>query len=361
MPRFKIVFEGHILPGRDPAEVKRDFMRKFRVSEHRAELFFSGSSFDLKKNLSEIDARKLAAAIGEVGAGCRVEVDGEVGEEWSTEDPFQSPREADRPTAVVPPPSLTLDRAPAKPWAVQDQNEQDEQPAPWEDPRAGAGLGQARRQFLEKEEAKRRMPHRERLVFFGGLAGLFFVLFLFGAKLWVDHVPVRQPPGVLAADPPVQIQPRNREPFVFKDHMLRPLAEISLEARVLSRKNYRSDRAARISPIDLALGWGRMSDSDVLRGIQINQTSRFALWRYQRAPIPRREIDLSIANMHMIPSNPVISRRLKGVREGHLIRLRGKLVGVTAPDGFVWESSLTREDSGDGACEIVWVEDFEIL
>jgi hypothetical protein len=27
-----------------------------------------------------------------------------------------------------------------------------------------------------------------------------------------------------------------------------------------------------------------------------------------------------------------------------------------APDGWRWRSSLTREDTGAGACELVWVE-----
>ena len=35
------------------------------------------------------------------------------------------------------------------------------------------------------------------------------------------------------------------------------------------------------------------------------------------------------------------------------------LVSVRAEDGFIWLSSTTREDSGDGACEVVLAEDIE--
>jgi hypothetical protein len=31
-----------------------------------------------------------------------------------------------------------------------------------------------------------------------------------------------------------------------------------------------------------------------------------------------------------------------------------------APDGWRWRSSLTREDVGNGACELVWVERIEV-
>ena len=38
----------------------------------------------------------------------------------------------------------------------------------------------------------------------------------------------------------------------------------------------------------------------------------------------------------------------------------GYLVDVRGPGGFIWNTSLTRDDTGDGACEIVWVETLEV-
>jgi hypothetical protein len=45
------------------------------------------------------------------------------------------------------------------------------------------------------------------------------------------------------------------------------------------------------------------------------------------------------------------------VQRGDLIDLRGTLVEIHQPNGGIWRSSLTREDSGNGACELVWVTD----
>ena len=36
--------------------------------------------------------------------------------------------------------------------------------------------------------------------------------------------------------------------------------------------------------------------------------------------------------------------------------LRGQLVRADGQDGWHWISSLTRTDTGDGSCEVVWVE-----
>ena len=51
---------------------------------------------------------------------------------------------------------------------------------------------------------------------------------------------------------------------------------------------------------------------------------------------------------------------LKRVREGDVVSIHGHLVQVMANDGWHWASSLSREDTGSGACELVLVESIEI-
>jgi len=63
------------------------------------------------------------------------------------------------------------------------------------------------------------------------------------------------------------------------------------------------------------------------------------------------------ANMHMIPSNDVIAKQLEDVRQGQIIHLTGNLVEAKdLKKHWIWRSSLTREDSGAGACELIWVK-----
>jgi hypothetical protein len=58
----------------------------------------------------------------------------------------------------------------------------------------------------------------------------------------------------------------------------------------------------------------------------------------------------------MIPASGEVARQLKSVRAGNMVHLKGYLVEVTSPQGFRWKSSLTREDTGGGACELILVE-----
>jgi len=168
-------------------------------------------------------------------------------------------------------------------------------------------------------------------------------------------------PGVVAAAEPVQKALGASRPVFEKDGFrVTALASFEIEARVLRSKTYCCSGPDRLAPVDVAFGWGRMSDEAVLARLDISQSGRFYFWRYEgQPPIPRREIEVSSANMHLIPASEAIEKRLKSLRPGAVVTLRGYLVEVSGAGGFHWRSSLTREDTGNGACEIVWVEEVE--
>jgi hypothetical protein len=191
------------------------------------------------------------------------------------------------------------------------------------------------------------------LALLGGLGYLFGL----GSR------PIPRPPGVLAPLPPVQeeIPQGERVPLERPPYRLEPVARFHLEARVLGKRVYRADRAADLAPVDLALGWGRMSDTRVLERIRLWQDHRFYFYAWSgEPPIPPEEMVRSSANMHLIPADAAVERGLRRVRRGHLVRLSGLLVNVQGPQGFHWRTSTVRHDTGAGACEIVFVERLEV-
>jgi len=179
---------------------------------------------------------------------------------------------------------------------------------------------------------------------------------LFAGHWWLSGRPIERPPGVMAPNEPRQQDLADGPVFELPGHHLKALARFSLEARVLHAERYRYDRAAKISPIDLALGWGPMSANAVLDALDIEQYGRFFFWSARELPIDFPEITLHAANMHMIPANDDVRRVLLDTRIGNIVSLDGYLVEVTGTDGFRWRSSMTRGDSGGGACEVVYVE-----
>jgi hypothetical protein len=180
---------------------------------------------------------------------------------------------------------------------------------------------------------------------------------------WHFHRPITYEPGVLIASEPTQVNlASNEPPFDFGDFHLKPLARFDLDARLLHSRVYRFDPGARLVPIDLAVGWGPMSDQQVLDRLHITQSMRFFWYEYQNPPpIPKEQIINHATNIHIIPSTPELAAACKSLRCGALVHLSGELVEATGPHIATWRSSLSRTDTGNGACELLYLEEMEIL
>ena len=190
---------------------------------------------------------------------------------------------------------------------------------------------------------------------------LFIAIVIAAAWYWWPQGRISHGPGVLAAAAPIQSGLDGAVPTLKKaGYEIRPLARFELDARVLGVEHYYFDRGADLSPVDLALGWGRMSDTSVLDRIEISQSGRYYYWSTPEYPLPRAEIETSSANMHMAPGNEGVANQLKAVRPGHIVRLSGFLIEARGTDGWRWRSSLARNDTGSGACELVWVDRMEL-
>lgn len=182
---------------------------------------------------------------------------------------------------------------------------------------------------------------------------------LMGAYLWSGRE-IARPAGVLVAEEPVQRPVYTSMSRQKHGYQIALLASFDIRARVIAAERYRFDRGAALSPVDLVLGWRAMSDSAVLKQISISQGGRlYSWWVNKDYPVPRNIIETHSANMHMIPANDDIERRLKSLRAGNLVHITGYLVEATKNDGLRWKSSLTRSDTGAGACELVWVESLD--
>jgi len=191
---------------------------------------------------------------------------------------------------------------------------------------------------------------------------LLILLFtVMGWKLFGPEAVVELGPGIMAKEAPRQKSLINSEKITFDSYQITPLTSFDIKAKVLSKKGYSLGRESDLSPVDFALGWQKMSDEKVLNNIDISQSGRWYRWRVESFPIPRREIETQSANMHIIPANDLVERMLDQVKQGQVIAMTGYLVRVDADDGWHWQSSLTRDDTGAHACEVIYVEQLDIV
>lgn len=166
------------------------------------------------------------------------------------------------------------------------------------------------------------------------------------------------PAGVVAGQDPAQTDvPATMGAFRLGEFTVSPLAGFALEARVLSRRDYDSGPESLLSPTDLALGWRRMADPANYGQLDISQSGRWYHYRWGNGgpPLPLEEIIGSSANMHLVPADARVAQAISRVQPQQTVRLQGWLIEVQRDDGWRWRSSLSRDDSGNGACELIYV------
>ena len=187
------------------------------------------------------------------------------------------------------------------------------------------------------------------------------ILLGIGAYLFWPEKVITYPTGITAPEQPFQTNLSVAKEWEKNEFRFKALAEYKIKARVLSRNNFSVGKESKISPVDFALGWGPMSDQAVIDRIKVTQSNRWYRWESDSYPIPRNEIITSSANVHIIPADDLIDKKLSKVYKGSLIEMKGYLVEVTTEDRWFWRSSLRRDDTGGGSCELIWVEELTIL
>ena len=199
-----------------------------------------------------------------------------------------------------------------------------------------------------------------RLAALAGGAVVLLALAGCGFMLPTSSVPTGEPIDWHAE--PVQADTR-RTPFVVLTRRgevdVRPRATFDVSAVVGSAEPYSVDGGAFLSPVDLVMTWGQLPEAPYRGHVSYSQMTRFYFWHTRDGSLDLRYIATHSANMHMIPADRNIERALAHVGSGDAVRVRGLLVDVEMPHGFRWHTSLTREDTGPGACELVWVEELQ--
>jgi len=162
---------------------------------------------------------------------------------------------------------------------------------------------------------------------------------------------------------PIQKKYRGNDyiPYVNQKVNLKifPKAEYKVYATVMGKKRYRWGWESKLAPYDLALVWNKLMLPENQKGIKYSQGNRWYYYRYNNDyPLSGSYIAEHSANNHIIPANDNLRKAIDRIRVMDNIYLEGYLVYI---DGKVnnrkvwWKSSLSRNDSGDGACEVFYI------
>lgn len=200
------------------------------------------------------------------------------------------------------------------------------------------------------------------------------ILAIFSLIAILGFLLLSRPHSTVASQDPFPLQPTDdpiqssvtgeaANPIVWEENgmtwTMQPRASYQIAARVLGNKRY-FDWQSGVVPRDLALAWGDMSNSAVDENIHWWQSNRWYRYELSHAlSYSQSYINSHTANVHIIPATDNLDKAMRQLEENDLVYLEGYLVDLKVVDGTrvgQIQTSLSREDTGDGACEILYVE-----
>jgi len=202
-----------------------------------------------------------------------------------------------------------------------------------------------------------------------GLSVVLVVAVLFWvAGAWLSGRPPARADMVPEIEPaPVQT-PIEAASFSFdyksRTYDVQPVADYELVGLVMSRNNPRSVADAyhdsdSVDTRDWCVIWGPNLDIPLHR-VSIKNSSWTCWVQWPRG------VDFhvdALSNNHLITDSDAIRAQIERVRPGDQVRVHGMLVNYAPADKPAWKrnTSTVRTDDGGGACEVLFVEQIEVL
>ncbi len=199
-------------------------------------------------------------------------------------------------------------------------------------------------------------------------------LMLLAAALW-KKTDLPAPPALQAEllAEPVQVAV-SRPPLHVTvgqiDYTVQPLYTYDLYGMVVSKHNadtwwdyLHKEWNDKLNITDLCVVWGNNVRSGAYQEISFTsgqftcnfQTSSSEAWA---------AFDITaISNNHLLSADPGLARKMREVRIGDQIHFTGYLAEYSHNHGtpFKRGTSIVRTDTGNGACETVYIDRFEVL
>jgi hypothetical protein len=169
---------------------------------------------------------------------------------------------------------------------------------------------------------------------------------------------------------PIQIRASD-EPFAvhLEDvrYKVEPLYDYTLYGLVVSYQHHDGDRMLHrlwndhLNIADLCVVWGRNATDLDLNTFDFWNGQFTCFFRTRNNAAWRQFDQTGISNNHLITDDGYLRDLIDNVQIGDQIRLQGWLASYGNDDGFHRGTSTTRTDERNGACETIYVTDFDIL
>lgn len=184
-------------------------------------------------------------------------------------------------------------------------------------------------------------------------------------------------PSIVEIDPRVTQEPlqtpTNKIEFEARaygySYRIKPLYQYKLSGVIVSMRDHtgykgrRSHRSGNnINVADICVIWGNNAKNNAYTKMSYRSGDFTCFFKTTNMDTWRQFNPRDLSNNHLLTNNPAVAEAINNAEIGDQITFNGYLVAygpLNGPYGRI--SSTTRDDTGNGACESVYVEDFEII
>jgi len=167
----------------------------------------------------------------------------------------------------------------------------------------------------------------------------------------------------------------NIEPFEVEKggitYTINPLFEYELWGMIVSENYskswfdyYHKKWNDHINIKDLCVIWGDNVKTEIYKKIEFSSGSWTCYYKF-RPDTDRNDWTYfkgdAFSNNHLLSDNEKINETIIKAGKGDQIYLKGYLASYSHSGGFERGTSVARDDTGNGACETVFVTDFQII
>jgi hypothetical protein len=182
-------------------------------------------------------------------------------------------------------------------------------------------------------------------------------------------------PGAIDFHPRLADEPRQRPlqkrpftvPYAGVEYRVEPLYDYELYGLVVSYRQHDGEDSMHhwsndhLNVADVCVVWSDTAFSPMLRKLDF-WNGVFTCNVQTRDSVAWSRFKMNqLANNHLISADPFIRDRVADVRIGDQIRIKGSLARYGAVGGGLRGTSTTRDDTGDGACETILVDELEVV
>ena len=182
-------------------------------------------------------------------------------------------------------------------------------------------------------------------------------------------------PAGLALDPRLGVEPRQRPitktpltvPYAGVEYRVEPLFSYELHGLVVSYRQHdgtslmHSRANDHLNVADVCVVWGDTAASPTLGELDF-WNGIFTCNVQTRDSVAWSNFKMDqLANNHLISADPFVRDRVAELRVGDQILIKGSLARYGAVGGGLRGTSTTRDDTGDGACETILVEEIQVV